>query len=140
MNVFFADPFYWIALSSPRDSAHSRALEFSRSLRGARIVTTDEVLTEFLAFFSSMGSGVRVRAGRTVDSILGAKEVWVVPQSRQSFLDGLDLYKARPDKRFSLVDCVSMQAMRREGIQKVLTNDEHFVRKALKPCSASKLD
>jgi predicted nucleic acid-binding protein len=127
MNVFFADTFYWIALSSARDSAHSQALEFSRSLRSARIVTTDEVLTEFLAFFSSMGSGVRARAGRTVDSILSAKQVWVVPQSRRSFLSGLELYRARPDKRFSLVDCVSMQVMRREGIQRALTNDVHFV-------------
>jgi predicted nucleic acid-binding protein len=90
-------------------------------------VSVDDSFTEFLAFFSSMGSGVRARAGRTVDSILSAKQVWVVPQSRRSFLSGLELYRARPDKRFSLVDCVSMQVMRREGIQRALTNDEHFV-------------
>ena len=47
-------------------------------------------------------------------------------QSRGSFLAGLQLYRARPDKGFSLVDCISMQAMRKEGLTEVLTNDRHF--------------
>ena len=47
-------------------------------------------------------------------------------QSRQGFLDGLDLYEARPDKGYSLADCISMQIMRREGLMDVLTNDRHF--------------
>jgi predicted nucleic acid-binding protein len=49
-----------------------------------------------------------------------------VPQSRASFLSGLQLYRARPDKGYSLTDCVSMQTMRREGLTEVLTNDRHF--------------
>jgi hypothetical protein len=36
------------------------------------------------------------------------------------------LYSARPDKGYSLVDCISMQTMWREGIAEVLTNDRHF--------------
>jgi hypothetical protein len=32
------------------------------------------------------------------------------------FLDALTLYNARPDKGYSLTDCISMQTMRREGI------------------------
>ena len=36
------------------------------------------------------------------------------------------LYGARPDKGYSLVDCISMEAMRREGLTEVLTNDRHF--------------
>jgi predicted nucleic acid-binding protein len=50
----------------------------------------------------------------------------VIPQSHESFLAGLDLYRARPDKGYSLTDCVSMQAMRREGLRDALTNDRHF--------------
>jgi len=41
-------------------------------------------------------------------------------------LDGLTLYEARPDKVYSLTDCISMQVMRREGLTDVLTNDHHF--------------
>jgi len=39
---------------------------------------------------------------------------------------GLDLYRARLDKGYSLTDCISMQIMRREGLTDVLTNDRHF--------------
>jgi predicted nucleic acid-binding protein len=50
----------------------------------------------------------------------------VIPQSRSSFLAGLDLYTQRPDKGYSLVDCISMQTMRKEGLTEVLSNDRHF--------------
>jgi uncharacterized protein len=50
----------------------------------------------------------------------------VIPQSRESFLAGIALYDARPDKEYSLTDCISMQTMRREGLTEVLTNDRHF--------------
>ena len=43
-----------------------------------------------------------------------------------SFEAGLRLYEARPDKGYSLTDCISMQVMRREGIREVLTFDRHF--------------
>ena len=39
---------------------------------------------------------------------------------------GLELYRARPDKHYSLTDCISMQTMRKEGITEALTNDPHF--------------
>ena len=50
----------------------------------------------------------------------------MIPQSRASFLSGVDLYEPRPDKGYSLVDCISMQTMRREGLTEALTNDRHF--------------
>jgi predicted nucleic acid-binding protein len=52
--------------------------------------------------------------------------VRVIAQSWESFLAGLDLYAARPDKGYSLTDCISMDAMRLEGLTEVLTNDRHF--------------
>ena len=36
------------------------------------------------------------------------------------------MYKARPDKGYSLTDCISMNTMRAEGMAEVLTNDVHF--------------
>ncbi len=53
-------------------------------------------------------------------------DIRIIPQSRASFLDGLSLYHARPDKGYSLTDCISMQAMRRGGLTDALTNDRHF--------------
>jgi uncharacterized protein len=62
----------------------------------------------------------------SVQGILSNPLIHVIPQSRASFLSGLDLYAARPDKGYSLTDCISMQTMRREGLTEVLTNDRHF--------------
>jgi predicted nucleic acid-binding protein len=42
------------------------------------------------------------------------------------FMGGFEMYRARPDKGYSLTDCISMQTMRREGLTEVLTNDRHF--------------
>jgi uncharacterized protein len=117
----FADTFYWIALTSPTDAAYGRAHQFT-----ADIVTIDEVLGEYLTFFCTASAHVRRKVGINVQSILQDPTVRVTPQSRESFLAGLDLYQARPDKSYSLTDCISMQTMRREGLTEVLTNDRHF--------------
>jgi len=92
-----------------------------------RIVTTDEVLGEYLAFFAGARPSVRAQAGNNVADLIKNPVVLVVPQSRESFLAGLELYRARTDKGYSLVDCISMQTMRQNGLTEVLTNDRHFV-------------
>jgi predicted nucleic acid-binding protein len=126
VKAVFADTFYWAALTSTEDSSHVRALEFSRSIQWDRIVTTDEVLVEYLAFFAGARPSVRIQAGDTVAQFLTNSRVQVVQQSRDSFLNGLELYRGRPDKGYSLTDCISMQTMRREGLTDALTNDRHF--------------
>ncbi len=65
------------------------------------------MLIEVLAFCSS-DEGLRADAGKIVRSILSARTVHVMQQSHESFLDGLALYEARPDKGYSLTDCISM--------------------------------
>jgi predicted nucleic acid-binding protein len=99
---------------------------FCFALGGVGIVTTEEVLSEFLAHFSAYGRILREGEVRYVEGILADPDVVVRPQSHQSFLDGLALYKARPDKEYSLTDCISMEAVRQEGITEVLTHDTHF--------------
>lgn len=63
MNAVFADTFYWAALTSTDDADHGRAMDLSRSIVPDRIVTTDEVLGEYLAFFASARPSVRAQAG-----------------------------------------------------------------------------
>jgi predicted nucleic acid-binding protein len=126
MKTVFADTFYWAALTSTEDTARARAVNLSRSLQPDKIVTTDEVLDEYLGYFSGARPSVRTQAGNTVSDLLRDSRILVVPQSRESFLAGLELYRARPDKGYSLTDCISMQTMRREGLTDVLTNDRHF--------------
>jgi predicted nucleic acid-binding protein len=125
VKAVFADTFYWVALTNPDDSRYRDAVAFDDALAGAAIITTDEILTEFMTFFSA-DPWLRSRAAATVRSLLVDPEIRVIPQSRASFLAGLELYAARPDKGYSLVDCISMQTMREEGLTDVLTNDRHF--------------
>jgi predicted nucleic acid-binding protein len=62
-----------------------------------------------------------------VFDVLHDPHITVMPQSHTSFLDAVAFYASRLDKQCSLTDCVSMQAMRCEGLTDVLTNDHHFV-------------
>jgi hypothetical protein len=65
----FADTLYWIALTNPDDCRYRDALEMDDRLRGAKIVTTDEVLVEFMTFFS-VDPWRRLRAATTVRRLL----------------------------------------------------------------------
>ncbi len=125
MRAVFADTFYWIALSDLSDARYRDALAIEHTLAGAKIWTTEEVLSEFLTFFAA-DARWRARASRAVQSLLEAPDVYIIRQSHESFLSGLDLYANRLDKGYSLTDCISMQTMRREGLTEVLTNDRHF--------------
>jgi len=123
--VVFADTFYWIALINPGDQYSEEVSRFDDLLSAGKACTTEEVLAEVLTFFAS-DRWLRNRAVETVREILSDLAVRIIPQSHDSFLSGLDLYAARPDKGYSLTDCISMQTMRKEGITEVLTNDHHF--------------
>jgi uncharacterized protein len=127
MQRVFADTFYWIALLYRRDPWHDRVSALSATLLEDDIVlTTDAVLTELLAALSAAGPYVRQEAVTLVEGLLADANVRVVAGTRALFLEGLALYRARPDKAYSLTDCLSMQVMRREGLTDVLTNDRHF--------------
>jgi len=132
MRHLFVDTFYLIALAHPRDQWRERVLTFSQSLRDYRLYTVDEVLAEFLTACSALGPRIRQRAVRTVRNALQDRQWTVMPQSRPSLLDALTLYEARPDKEYSLTDCIAMQVMRREGLTEVLTNDHHFTQEGFR--------
>lgn len=126
MKVLLADSFYWIALLDPNDQWHQRVKDFNRTLKSVHFVTTDEVLTEFLNFFSGYNSTMRQGALRRVRDMFQGQNVQVIPQTRERFIASLDLYEQRPDKEYSLTDCISMQVMKEMGITEVLTHDRHF--------------
>ena len=85
MKTVFADTFYWAAPTSTEDAAHERAMALSRSLAPDRIVTTDEVLCEYLAFCAGARPSVRAEAGRIVAELIEDLAVRIVPQSREPF-------------------------------------------------------
>ena len=133
MRRFFADTFYWIALLLRSDAWHERVTAFNHTLqRDDTLFTTDAVILEFLAAFSSAGAYMRQQAVARVEGMLANPYIRVVEVTRARLLEGLALYKDRPDKEYSLTDCISMQVMRREGLTEVLTNDHHFTQEGFR--------
>lgn len=126
MTEIFVDTAYLIALARRHDQWHDTALAARNRLGEVPLVTTDEVLTEFLTAMSNAGSGLREDAAGTVREILEAGAIRIVAQTRQSFLEGLDRYEKRLDKDYSLQDCISMNVMEAEGITEILTSDHNF--------------
>lgn len=98
MKRVFADTAYWLALTNSFDQYHTKALEVSEALGPCRLFTTD----------------------------LRNPHVAVIPMSRRMFTRSLTLYKARPDKGYSLTDCSSMLLMRQHHLSEALTTDQHF--------------
>ena len=122
MREVLADTWFFIALTNRFDGHH--AIAAAMETRPYRIVTHDAVLTEVLSFASGGGAYNRQRAVNSVRRAL--RDFTVESISRDLFLLALDLYEARRDKAYSLVDCASMVLMRQRGIDHVLTNDHHF--------------
>lgn len=122
----FADTFYWLAVARPRDPWHVRVWQWALAHPSTSVVTTDEILTEFLNAFSSAGQVGRSHAAGTVHDVRNDPQVTVLPQTRIDFDAALALYEARPDKGYSLTDCRSMLALRALGVTEVLKNDRHF--------------
>jgi predicted nucleic acid-binding protein len=127
MRILFVDTAYWVALFDPRDQWHQIAMALARAIRGARLVTTEEVLAEVLTYFADYGPQKRREVAAEIRRLQADPAVEIVPQSAGSFESGLALYEARPDKEYSLADCTSMTVMRGRGITEVLTADHHFV-------------
>lgn len=126
MRQVFADTAYWLALTNPFDQHQEDALRSSATLGRTRIVTSDAVLIEYLNALAEKGENIREAAIRSVEAILTNPGVTVIPLSRMAFQKGFALYKARPDKGYSLTDCLSMTIMRARRIMHVLTTDHHF--------------
>ena len=69
MTRVFADAVYWVALASPHDQWHRRAVLATRALGTAQIITTEEVFVEFLAHFSGYGRQAREGAILYFDTV-----------------------------------------------------------------------
>jgi uncharacterized protein len=111
MTAVFADTFYWIALSDFSDRFHEQALALTIAHAAQPLVTTDEVLTEYLNYFGGQPEALRRHVAASVRRIVGSSAIRVISQSRASFLAGLALYERRADKGYSLTDCISMEAI-----------------------------
>ncbi len=90
----------------------------------APLVTTAWVLTELadgLSAQSTRGTFVALEGRLRSD-----RRIAIVPPNERLFDEALLLYRSRPDKGWSLTDCVSFVVMRERGIFDAFTGDHHF--------------
>jgi len=123
MNAISADTSFFVALLSRRDIHHATADRFSREF-GGDMLTTQWVLLEVANYFAA--STHRAVATRFIDSILSDRRFECVEVSAALFTSAWQLYRARPDKSWSLTDCLSFDIMNRRLVTQALTADHHF--------------
>jgi predicted nucleic acid-binding protein len=119
----FADSSYYVALLSPRDQHHRDAARISATLRRP-LVVTEFVLVEILNALASTES--RGRAAALWTHLRADPTVVVVPASTELVARGRQRYADRPDKAWSLTDCLSFVVMEERGPTEALTADHHF--------------
>jgi hypothetical protein len=123
MSVVFADTSFYVAALSPRDVNHARAESVARYVRG-RVVTTQYVLLEVGTFFCTAPH--RAVFLGLLQALENDPDVTIVPASADLWQRGIALFAARPDKDWSLTDCLSFVVMQERGIADALTTDHHF--------------
>lgn len=128
-NVF-GDTIYWIALVVKQDQYHTRARDWTPLITG-RITTTNAVLLEVANALARPNWRASVVA--LIEHLRRRSDVDVFPLDSTSWQRGWDLFISRPDKAWSLTDCISFEIMQQAGLTDALTADEHFRQAGFRP-------
>lgn len=113
----------FLALLQPRDSLHERAKAWARAIREP-VVVTEYVLWETVNALSAPVD--RPKVGSMLSLVRNDPTAIWLPASSDLLDAGLELHVQRPDKAWSLTDCISFVVMQRRGIARALTHDHHF--------------
>jgi predicted nucleic acid-binding protein len=135
--VKFADTSYLLALLNPDDEFYDSATALSVALDEV-VVTTMWVLTE-LGDALHRGRN-RETFVRFLDMLSEHEDFEVVPASPELFQRGVELFRARSDKEWSLTDCISFVVMAEKGLSEALTGDRHSSRRVSRRCSSKRED
>jgi predicted nucleic acid-binding protein len=130
MTEVFADAFYYIALLNPADHFHGAAVKATKELRSS-LVTTSWVLTEVADALSA--PAVRQRTTDFIKKVKADSHTTVISEHLPSFDLGLELFGSRPDKSWSLTDCISFVVMQQRATTEALTGDRHFAQAGFRP-------
>lgn len=126
MTTYFLDTGFLIALELADDQHHATAVATWRDVRKRRatLVTTSFVFDEVVTFFNSRGH--HAKAVQIGDALLNSRVARFVHVDEALFAEAWREFSLRPDKRYSLTDCVSFVVMTRLRIKAALAFDRHF--------------
>lgn len=68
----------------------------------------------------------RLRCGALLLRLRDAPGIYVLPPSEELCDAGVRFFVSRPDKTWSLTDCISFAVMRDRGMTQALSSDHHF--------------
>ena len=125
-NEYLVDTVCWIALLNADDELHQEVnLEYKRLLKsGFRFVSSTAVLNEVAN--SLCNPKYRGAVVEFYKRLKTSSHVEIVFVDENLWSSGWNLYENRPDKSWSLTDCISMVIMQEKGLKNVVTNDKHF--------------
>lgn len=126
MRRVFIDTSHFIASIIPRDAFHNTARRVANELTGARFVTAEWIFIELLDHVCDLGPGARAAGLALIDEVRREANITIVPYASELFERGIDLYRRRQDKSYSLTDCMSMVVCAEQEIREVLTTDHDF--------------
>ncbi|HYM15783.1 MAG TPA: PIN domain-containing protein [Dehalococcoidia bacterium] len=129
MRPVFVDTSFYVAIFNEDDDLHGPAVRLAEELTrepGTEFVSSEAILVEFLTFVRRGGARVRIAAVDYVEAHRRQSGVTIVPHTKRLFDASLALYRSRPDKRYSMTDCISMVICRERAISEVLTHDRDF--------------
>ena len=123
MTPVFADTSYFLAFLGEKDQYHERAMAWTRAVR-APVVTTEYVVIE-------VGNSLTKGDDRTLfmdfhRALQQPTKLEVIPASTELQYRGAKLFGERPDKEWSLTDCISFVIMSERGIHDALSADRDF--------------
>jgi predicted nucleic acid-binding protein len=121
--ILFVDTFAFIAWLNVRDASHAAVKSFFAACTD-RLLTTEWVLVELADALSHPRH--RGAVGQLMQHIRTLPQFEIVPSDPRAFQAGFDLFIARPDKDWSLTDCISFAVMTQRGLTDALTADVHF--------------
>jgi len=123
VKTLFVDTSAWYDLLFSGAPAHTEIVALMRR-PDLRFVTSTYVLAELSALLVvRSGHAIAARAGAHIRS---SAEVTVEHPDAAEELRAWSLFLERPDKRYTLTDCLSFVMMRRLKIDTALSTDGHF--------------
>lgn len=93
---------------------------------GGRLITTSLVLAELTALLTRPIRMAKSQQIQLLDDIRSDPLVAVIPFDSPTETAAWSLWRSRPDKEWSLVDCASFVVMQQYLLTEALTTDHHF--------------
>ena len=129
MEYLFTDTSFLVAYYNANDVNHSTSRQFIKGLEGKKVklAISDYIFDEILTV-------LMVRAGKDM-AIYSCKKLYAEIQTGKIkwlcvndaiFKESIEIFTKYKDKNWSFTDCTSYILMKKNGIKKCLSFDEHF--------------